>query len=920
MREAIPIIARIAGLPIEALAGFSGASCRQEVERLLGQHRELQSVRADLVETIFGKVLEAPPTVRRLLLAIKRDCFNGRSFRKQSTDRHWEEVRATLSPLLDRLLELEDRCENQLAIFKGAYEDELERQRTSLLALLANSELLRGVALGSPDLLHNLGRLNRELKGEPSRKEKRLESSLMRYISRAAVKLSPFSTLTRITLADVRSCATEKTYELHGVPERWSSRSLVRVRRFPIKRFCEILALHPVFRQNLDIALNNTVELIAPDRYRFLRPAHWGFHDATGQYTPVQDSLVKVTLKGPVISWLIEQLPGQKRTYRDLVNTLAQGFPQSSSSQICSLVDNLVQIGFLILTMPWPGNVASLEGELLEYLRRLPADSMLDEVRLRLEEMVRIRDAFPASPSPARSVDEVDQLLVAIWTLIKPLAGLPPETESFWLHRHNLNEDVLLLPPRREEPILEMAGPVAQSIRDALAPLARISNLFKTQYDVLHTIGEFARQRWPQQTKVGVLELYGEFQKLWQKYAEFEGTLSGRNGPASFNPLQSEAVERLHALRVKVTDAWGQLFIENDGESVLCLDKIKALARELPDLYRPITGTCLFLQPADRNGELWVLNRMLDGVGRYSSRYTFLFDEDVYGRYSRYYGDQSQRAGEPEFVDLMSCSQGDNLNIHRIRSTRVIEIPGEVPDICSADRLALPDLTVDWSGPLPRLFDGTGRHLAPVHLGPVSLRLMPSLVRFLALFGSSDFGLVLPPRSSRDEGDVKVANRLRVGEVVLRRRRWTLALSGIRKETAALGDSEFFLAINRWRLARGIPDRIFIEEKVLVTFFGRDVFKPQYMDFTSPLLVRVFRAILQPDLMHLAVQEMLPDFDCAPRDSHGQRWAIELQLDLSAMNGLSQSTSPSTLGEGLCTGSLLLPERGEIYGREVRAR
>ena len=96
------------------------------------------------------------------MLTIKRDCFNGRVLTKHIQSPQWEEVREALAPLPDRVLALESRLESQIAAFQKIYEEESEDQRRFLLELLESSELLRGIALASPDLLHSIGRLNRD--------------------------------------------------------------------------------------------------------------------------------------------------------------------------------------------------------------------------------------------------------------------------------------------------------------------------------------------------------------------------------------------------------------------------------------------------------------------------------------------------------------------------------------------------------------------------------------------------------------------------------------------------------------------------------------------------------------------------------------------------------------------------------------
>ena len=57
------------------------------------------------------------------------------------------------------------------------------------------------------------------------------------------------------------------------------------------------------------------------------------------------------------------------------------------------------------------------------------------------------------------------------------------------------------------------------------------------------------------------------------------------------------------------------------------------------------------------------------------------------------------------------------------------------------------------------------------------------------------------------------------------------------------------------------------------------MYKPQYLDFTSPLFVEVFRSALRINGDPLTFEEALPLSDDLPQGPGGERWAVELQLD-----------------------------------------
>jgi hypothetical protein len=58
-----------------------------------------------------------------------------------------------------------------------------------------------------------------------------------------------------------------------------------------------------------------------------------------------------------------------------------------------------------------------------------------------------------------------------------------------------------------------------------------------------------------------------------------------------------------------------------------------------------------------------------------------------------------------------------------------------------------------------------------------------------------------------------------------------------------------------------------------------DVFKPQYLDFTSPLFVTVLRSNPHHPDGSIALEEVLPSRESYPLDREGNPWAVELLLD-----------------------------------------
>jgi hypothetical protein len=272
--EPAPLLVRIAGLPTETMESFHSDLCANLAREELSLRDRLGSARAEMADRTFALIHHSSPDLRRVLLEIKRDCFNGRPLLRHRGSPHWPAFDALIGTLTDRVVELEEALERLKEDYRSAYERAVAREREALGSLYTAPSLLRGVTLASPALVENLPRLSR---GLGDKRQARLEASLLRYASRAALKTSPFSTLTRIGFGVVvpGPVGPEPCHpgviRLVGTP--WHERSLVRYKRYILDQDYARLSQHPPFRDRLRVALNSSLWESAPGRYCFIRPA-----------------------------------------------------------------------------------------------------------------------------------------------------------------------------------------------------------------------------------------------------------------------------------------------------------------------------------------------------------------------------------------------------------------------------------------------------------------------------------------------------------------------------------------------------------------------------------------------------------------------------------------------------------------------
>jgi Lantibiotic dehydratase, N terminus len=897
-----PIIVRIAGLAAESVDLFAG-DLPEKVARIAQAEALLARARAELVERLHTAVQGTSSEQRRALLAIKRDSFNGRSLQRHRGPLPWSGLPEALAPLAEEIVGLEalrDSLQTELEI---AYDGQAERERVAIRSFLGDPSFLRGVALSSSIVSENLPRLDPGPSAETDRRVKRLELSMLRYVSRAALKLSPFSSLTRTGLAFFVSPPGPHALGLVD-PARWRERSTVRLQRFLPEQIVGMLTRYRPFREGLRISINETVDPLGADAYRFIRPGRW-IEDAEEMDLRYDvPALVKANLRGPLIAWLRERLADRPETYRSLLADLQEAFASRGEAALRGTLDRLLEVGFLVWSQPWDAFDPLPESRLFEYLQGLPADEGLGKVAAAIGSILSLLEGYAGSESPGAMVAAGKLAVRELLKRSAEVAGIDSRFASGPSREWFFQEDIFLQSDLLSHAVAHLRPAEARDLMTDLAPLSRLSNLYDSRHDFLHTLGAFSSHQWADQGEVPFLELFETAYPLFRDYVKFEVEARPHGSLQAFawNPSGLALLQDLRACRETVIEGLPGCLVQG-GETVR-LDR-EALGKILDEVRTPYAASrdfAAFLQPIDGEGEeRWVLNTFADGTGRMSSRFSVGMDPESREAFTGFFtanSIQDDDAGGPgELIDLL-CSGGHNANIHAPQTRRVLVTPGYRVELPPERVLTLRDLTVRLQGPdrCPMLVDRSGRRIQPIHLGAVAFRHLPSLSKFLALFGPGQIRSCKPLRDARREGGAEIAERHVIGKTVYRRKTWTFDPAELQAALSGLKSVGLFTAINRWRTRYGLPDQVYLAEPQAGSK-ASSYAKPQYIDFTSCLFVDLFGSVVKRGLGWLRLSEALPAPQEIPSYDHGKRVAIEIQLECSTLlSKLLQHPSPMAKG------------------------
>ena len=897
--DGVPMIIRVAGLPAASMAPFTSERCMAQLDELDRLAAQIAELRGQASDRIYEVLPQAEPDMRRLLLALKRDCFNGRGIRKRRKSPHWPALPALVGDVFEQLAALEDEVEAGERRAREIYVEDRDHARTCLLSLGRDPAMLRALSLASQPLVENLESLYKRPVGQYRRRERKVELSLLRYLNRAAVKQSPYSTFTRIGLGVIRDGIGDQ--KVCYLDETWGEGSLLRTKRYLFDQIRELLFHHPRVRARLPVATNDTAEEIAPGQFRFLRPPMIELDAAAegegegARY--VGQSMVKVRLGGPLIAWLREHVAAQSMPYEDVVQELARTFEQEDNTdRLAATLDKLLQIGFLKFVPPWPSNAIHIEKDLLAYLQGISAGDDLAPVIADLEGMIALEQEYAQAANSLESVKQIDALLEDMFDRVKALSPAASNLQ-FRKTTHNYYEDVLVPASASRSPakeILHLDRATAQELLRTGGVIWTLLNLWERRHEFHLALQHFMAQRWPERSEVPCLELFAVVQPLWEKYLAHLG--SGER--AAFDPYQLESVAALGRLREEIRAELETLYTTTDRGVELPEDRLRALIARIPRRFRPVVGPCLFTQPADPEGNMWVVNRFFEGNGRFSSRFTAVLDESMCDAYTGHFTRMSRMQQDGEWVEILDTvfTRGNTVCLHLPQTPRTLESPGEYLHLPVDRRCQLRDLVVhiDEDSQMCVVRDQQGQRYIPSFLTPLKHEFIPSILKFLDIFGPTTRGMFGFNRHARQQDGLEVLERLTVGKLVVRRQRWVVPRENVPAWDGAEEDT--FLAINRWRRERGIPDQVYMIEKVHWDYGDGSIFKPQYIDFRSPAFVTIFRMSVSAGDTPVVLEEALPVPEAFPADAQGRRWGVEMVLESVAMGLGVEPTDQTAAG------------------------
>lgn len=847
-------LVRITGAPFD-LTSLAAPATAELLSRVAGLQRELSQERLAIAEALHAYIgTDAAAHARAPLVRLRRDVYNGRPPQSAVVETLPPEIRHGIEKVQEqaRLLgELRTRAASE-------YERELVHTRYELRRLAADEGFRRALGLASPSLLDRVLVLEQR---EPSRmraSDRDTEQGILKYVSRMHAKTSPFSHFTKLAIGRLTDGDAVMKRRLGDEP--LVSKASMKPANLLFRHVIEICRGNDELRQVFAVRLNSSLQR-QDGNYVFLT----NFHNVeVFQAVEVQ----------PVLEEVVQILRAASRWdqfLRDLAGVL-----DAEAAEIEAFALQLVESGFIELDIGVSGIDPEWDQRAVERLETFAPGPAARE----LAETLRMLRARVDELAASRGVDRPRQLEAAhaeFFGNCERIGGIRAATPPQQLEAGASESAIPMtrsrvtgLTHRRPERLVYEDVAVTNDFSLPRAVFEKISRTLHSLYARFTYSDPFDQRR--DEMFAFFSERFSGEVPLLRFYEDYTRALvAGWKSQVTM----AHAVTR-ERRKVEIADRIRPLL----SPELDTLDlRLEHFGEERPHLRGTGLGGVLQFCAADTDdGWLAVLNHPCTGYGKGFGRFLHLFDPEVV-----------ERARELNVVPGVLHAEAvdasfHGANVHPALMPYQVAIPGGHTSVDPEYLLDLTDLVVapDHGQCVLRLFHRPTGNLVQVfdlgmqvwlgranlfvllsHFSPVRVPMLDAANQAIERAFSDAGG---------DHKEAHIVRRPRVTlekSIVLSRATWYVAraLLPLREKE---NDFEYFERVAGWRKANGLPRHVFIaiyarsgaklpDHAPSATRPGRDDYKPQYIDFNSPLFVNLFGKLIAKCERTLSIVEMLPE-------------------------------------------------------------
>jgi lantibiotic biosynthesis dehydratase-like protein len=838
------ILARIGGLPFNYMENISWIN-KEELEKYYSRSEAMQAEKKQLLSNllkVINKIEEYP--AKFYLKILRRDVFNNRNLKIKPFEYEGaiqEEFYAVIEQVKQYKTRL-DNWEKELVKFETFYIKEEERSRSILQQNKLSESIGKGLQLASHSLLDRFKNYQSKGAGKVNKKILQTERTLLQYLSRAASKTSPFSSFTKVGIIDFKN-------EL-----RYEAKRKVRLNNSLFALLRDALVHYPPFYKQLRIRLNPAI-IKSFDGSEADSITEWKFLLNTKNIESIQH-----LENSGLIKFVIESLSNDKAdfTYSSFVEMLSENV-ESDSASLEQFLSQLINYGLIEWNWPFSGLDPYWPFKLENLLISYSMDDLLVELQQSLIEVKAWmkhfeKGDFNLRKEVQRKAFDRLQYIAEKFLEVTSLKEVEQEATSDHLKnifavKFNLTKEQIFYEDVSQDAESDFSKSDFEVIAEELEQLTNLLNPFyynsnKEKYFT------FFKSNYPS-GKVDLLSFYEDYFR----------------NPIDVAPIiDQEEINKRKDYLVELMEKgnWKNLDHFHLDLSVFPVLEKKVIDQHISkaaflQLYKTEETTKAFIDTA------------FMGYGKMFGRFLHLFPKELTAIIRKNNEEINNNTLWVENVDASIY----NPNVHPSFLSWELKMPGSQNNLPKNNQISITDLEIRMDSKLSSLFlfdKKRNKRVVIFDFGFEALENRSPMYQLLATFNYKLVGPdiltdILDNRlTQKDKEGIIHRPRISVGNhLIIRRRGWGIPKSILPLKLNAESHASYFLRLNQWRRSLLIPKKVFITintsdfETNKQPRSKSDDYKPQFIDFDSPLLIQLFAKLITKTKSYLKIEEMLPE-------------------------------------------------------------
>lgn len=754
---------------------------------------------------------------------------------------------------IHKLIRLKKEINTILIEIQNEHARALDSDRRSLYSSMQNQLFLNGVYMSSESIYHYITKLVNSANENLHKKEITKDLGILKYLSRSSAKTSPFSTFTSVNLCDISNKKNIR-FQPNGVVAKLTINSwLLNIIQHIITSDKELLGY-------MSVHLNSTLK-VNKEEFRYVINLNNVETFQTVKLNSLLNELLNEFKKRKTlqINYLINRIKTKFQIDEDnaqqhLLSCINIGFIEIK--KLSSAIDpNWNETLLLNLKKTFSKNNSlqiKIIIETLEYLNRITSTKSLFDVNHKNELIKIAKDKIGQiiEFSPKQQIEKNKHILKNIFF------------EDAKAQEHVSFKKNLITP-----------------VGETLAHLYNILGFLDYRKNEQLLMYEYFRKKYSINSKVSFLEFYEDYYRdivLNKNKTPTNSTSSNKGYVISkYQKLKEQWTKSFLAAVTAINENKEEIFV-NSAQIIQSNNEVK---------FQPnhsIHGSVgAFLQFTFKNNHLsgqhyTIVNSLFYGYGKMFSRFLHLFPKSAYKKIA----DNNTFKQNNEFLFAeVNDSSFHNANLHPPLLPYEIVFPGCHTRLKDKQQIYVNDIEIYADQKLKTLnllHSKSKTPIFPLDLGFQSMKGRSEMFQLMTYFSKTDFNSYNTLTSiinhqifqeKKNRYPIILPRIIYEGNIILQKKTWIIDKKSIPIQENGATEAIYHFMIIQWKNSLGIPDHIFFRLYSRKIAFdtpdkGTKDYKPQYINFNSPLFIKLFQKLINKAQYYIEIEEMLP----APND------------------------------------------------------